>query len=184
MPFPAWPKAFRRGDRPRAPFWNKVRREISLALDGSGGGSYGPVAIIEILGAGLRAFFQDVSLFGVLSWGADAQDVMRVARIVQDSGFTIRAGDVKHDIVHVDGSVFTAPQTCTIAVASDAGLLQGEIVIITMDPGGFALAVDSEGGASNPVISFGLGPNTDPEWAACWFDDALGEWRVLAHGQM
>ena len=185
MAFPQWPSQFqqRRSVVP-ARFWNMVRRQLAIALDGSGGGSYSPVDILEIVGAGLAGYFHAITATEVLTWGALAQDVHRVARISQDSDFTVRDGAVKHDIIQVNGDVLTATRTCTVAVASDSGVTRGEVVYVVLDTPADTLDVASEGGASNPLITLGGGANTDPEWCAIWYDGLAGEWKLLAHGDM
>jgi len=191
MAFPLWPDRFRHNSGTVvAAFLNKINREIEDAIDAAGGGAYSPANVLHILGAGLTAYLNNITLTGVLSWGTQARDQQRIKRVTVTTGdVTVR--DVSTDLFDhliVDGSGQDAPHAVVVDVDN---AITGEILFITLDPphASNALDINSEGKSANPLITLNTSGGFDPEWVALWFDgtrttggNADGEWAVLAHG--
>lgn len=190
--FPLWPKRFR-NNRETVPalFWNKVNRELHAALDGVGGGAIAPLNRLRFLGAGLWANLYDLTVTGGWSSTAAAISKLRVlAQALTTSDVTARTAGSFVDLISVDGSGQTANRTITLKVTS--AMIEGELVLVTLTTAhaSHTVPVASEGATTNNPVFTLADETTNPAWVLLMLDktmtsdNALGEWRPVAHGDM
>ena len=171
-------------------FLERVRAHLARMVDMNRGGVVEPASAINILGAGMSVNpLLTSQVDGIITRRGSARFPMRVESLAPTTANVTARNASPTDIAIVDATGQTAVRSVIVNVTANTE--EGEIFIISATPDAtFDTLIDSSGGGSNPLFSFGAGTytNTDPEWVALWFDpqrngtNANGEWAVLAHG--
>jgi hypothetical protein len=149
------------------------------AVDGTLGGTYSPTG--DLFVDRFRATIQGTHSISDGSATTGGRVPLRYVTTSVDSNQTLRGDSALFDVLFLTGEITVASKTLTIA--QTANTVADEFCLVVVDSSAaFALDVNSQGGASNPICTFTASPNADVfrRFTLLRHNDSSNEWEFVA----